>query len=57
MWNMKVIMLLIIVGALGTISTNLEKRLGELEIQGRIETDQTSELLRLFRILRRVLES
>ena len=36
---------------------NMEKKLEELKIRGRIETVQTTTLLKLARILRRVLES
>ena len=40
----------------GALPKNLEKKLKEVEIRGRIETIQTTELLRPTRILRRVLE-
>ena len=50
-------MILIVIGALGTVPKGLEKRLGELKIKGRIETIQILALLRSSRILRRVLES
>ena len=46
-----------VIGALGTIPRGLEISLGELEIRGRIETIQTTALLRSARILRRVLET
>ena len=55
MWNMKVTMMPIVVSALGIVTKGLEKRPDELEIRGRIETLQTTALLRLTRILRRVL--
>ena len=56
-WNMRVKVIPIVVGTLGTVSKSLEDRLEELEISGRIETIQTTALLRSAGILRRVLES
>ena len=55
--NMKVTMIPIVVGVLGTVPKSLERRLEELKIKRRIETIQTTALLRLNRILRRVLET
>ena len=52
---MKVTVILIVVGALGTVPKNLEKTLGGQEIRVRIETIQTTTLLKLARILQRVL--
>ncbi len=46
-------MIPIIVGALGTISKNLVKILGELEISGRIETIQITVQLKLTRTLKK----
>ena len=40
---MKVTVIPIVVGALGTVSKGLEKRLKELEISGRIETAENTE--------------
>ena len=57
LWNMKVKVVPIVIGALETIPKALEKNLGELEIRGRIETIQTTALLGSARILRRVLET
>ena len=57
LWNMRVMVIPIVVGALGTAPKSLEKSLEEWEIIGRIETSQTTALLRLARILRRVLET
>ena len=37
-WNVKVTVILIVICALGTVTKGLEKRLGELEIAGGIET-------------------
>ena len=46
-----------VIGALGTVTKGLIKGLEDLEIKGRVETIQTTALLRLARILRRVLEN
>ena len=43
-WNLKVVP--IVIGALGTVPKGLEKSLSELEIKGRIETIQTTVLLK-----------
>ena len=53
---MRKTMISIVVGALGMVHKDLEKSLEELEIRRRIVTIQTTVLLRLARILRRVLE-
>ena len=55
--NMRMMVIPIIVGTLGTVLINLERRMEELEITRRIETNQTTELLRSAIILRRVLET
>ena len=57
LWNMRVKVIPIVVGALGTVPIKLEKRLENLEIRGRIETIQNTALLQSARILRRVLET
>ena len=57
LWNMKVTIVPIVIGALGTIAKGLLKGLEELEVGGRMETIQTTALLRTARILRRVLET
>ena len=57
LWNMRVKVVPIVIGALGTIPKGLEKSLSELEIKGRIETIQTTALLKSARIIRRVLET
>ena len=49
--------ILIIADALGMGHKGLEKRLSKLNISRRIETIQTTALLKLARILRRVLET
>ena len=43
-------MIPIVDGALGTDTKNLEKRLGELEIRGRVKAIQTTDLLKSARI-------
>ena len=57
LWNMKVVIVPIVIGALGTITKGLLKGLGDLEVGGRVETIQKSALLRTARILTRVLET
>ena len=54
---MKVTIVPIGIGALGTITKGLLKGLEDLEVGGRVETIQTTALLRTARILRRVLET
>ena len=54
---MKVTIVSIVIGALGTITKGLLKGLKDLEVGGRVETTQTIALLRTARILRRVLET
>ena len=54
---MKVTFVPIVIGALGTITKGLLKSLEDLEVGGRVETIQTTALLRTARILRRVLET
>ena len=57
LWNMKVTIVPIVIGALGTVTKGLLKGLDDLEVSGRVETIQTTALLRTARILRRVLET
>ena len=57
LWQMKIMIVPIVMGALSTISKGLLKGLEDLEIGGRVETIQTTALLRTARILRRVLET
>ena len=54
---MKVTIVPIVIDALGTVTKGLLKGLEDLEIGGRVETIQTTALLRTARILRRVLET
>ena len=56
-WNMKVTIVLIVIGAFGTIIKGLLKGLEDLEVGGRVETIQTTALLRTARIPRRVPET
>ena len=56
-WNVKVTVIPIVVGALGTIPKGLVKGLENLEIRGQLEITQTTALLILASILRRVLET
>ena len=57
LWNMKVTIVPIVIGALGTISKGLLKGLQDLEVGGRVDTIQMTALLRTARILRRVLKT
>ena len=57
LWNMKVRIVPIVIGALATITKGLLKDLEDLEVGGREEIIQTTALLRTARILRRVLET
>ena len=47
----------IVIGAFGTVTKGLLKGLDDLEFGGRVETIQTTALLKTARILRRVLET
>ena len=53
---MKVTIVPIVIGALGTVTKGLLKGLKNLEVGVWVETIQTTALLRTARILRRVLE-
>ena len=46
LWNMKVTVIPIVIGALGTVTKGLVQELENLEIRGRVETIQTIALLR-----------
>ena len=54
---MKVTVIPIMTGAFGTITKVLLKGLEALKVRGRVETIQTTALLRSARILRRVMET
>ena len=57
LWNMKVTIVPLVIGVLGTVTKGLLKGLEDLEVGGWVETIQTTALLRTARILRRVLET
>ena len=57
LWNMKVTIIPIVIGPFGTVTKGLLKGLEDLEVGGRVETIQTTALLKTARILRRVLET
>ena len=57
LWNKKVTIIPIVIGAFGTVTKGLFKGLEDLEVGGPVETIQTTALLRTARILRRVLET
>ena len=56
LWNMKVTIVPIVIGAFGTVTKGLLKGLEDLEVGGRVETMQNTAVLRTARILRRFLE-
>ena len=57
LWNMKVTIISIVISAFGTVTKGLLKGLEDLEVGDRVETIQTTALLKTARILRRVLET
>ena len=57
MWQMKLRVISMIIGALGTVPDGLEKRLAKSEIRAKIKTIQTIALLRSAGILSKVLET
>ena len=57
LWNMKVMILPIVIHALSTETEGLLKGLEDLEMTGRVETIKTTTLLRSSRIMRRVLDT
>ena len=57
LWNLQVTIIPIVIRAFGTVTKGLLKGLEDLEVGGRVETVQTTKLLRTARILRRVLET
>ena len=54
LWNMKMTIIPIVIGVLGTVIKGLIQGLEDWEIRERVETIQTTALLRSARILRRV---
>ena len=57
LWNMLVTIILIVIGAFGTVTKRLFKGLEDVEVGGRVETIQTTALLKTVRVLRRGLET
>ena len=57
LWNMQVTIIPIVIGAPGTVTKELLKGLEDWEVGGRLETIQTTTLLRTAIILRGVLET
>ena len=57
LWNMKVTIVPIVIGAFGAVTKGLLKGLEDLEVGGRVGTIQTTALLRTARIFRKVLET
>ena len=57
LWNMKVTVILNIIGALGTVTKGLVQGLEDLKNRGRVKTIQNIVLSRSARILRRVLKT
>ena len=57
LWNMKMTIIPIVIGAFGTVTKRLLKGPEDLEVGGRVETIQTTALLKTARILRRVPET
>ena len=54
---MPVTIIPIVIGEFGTVTKGLLKGLEDSEVSGRVETIQTTTLLRTARLLRRVLET
>ena len=52
LWNIKVTIVPIVIGVVGTVTKGLLKGLKDLEVGGWVETIQTTALLRMARILR-----
>ena len=57
LWNIKMTIIPIVIGAFGTVTKGISKGLEDLEIRGRVETIQSTTLLRTSKIPRRVLET
>ena len=57
LWNMKEMVIPVVIGTLGTVTKVLIQGLEDFEIKGRVETIHTTALFKLARILRRVLET
>ena len=57
LWNMKVTIIPIVIGAFGTVTKGLLNGLEDLKVSGWMEIIQTTAILRTARILRGVLET
>ena len=57
LWNMNVTIIPIVIGAFDTVTKGLLKGQKDLEVGGRVETIQTTALLKTARILKKVLET
>ena len=57
LWDMKVAVISIIIGALGTVTKRSIQELEDLEIRGRVEIIQSMALQRSSGLLRRVLKT
>ena len=57
LWSIRVTVIPVVTGTLGTAPLSLVRRLEELEITGKIETIQITALLRSARILRKIHET
>ena len=57
LWYMKVTVMPIVSGTLGTVTKGLVQGLGDLEIRRRVESIQTAAFIRSARILRGFLEA
>ena len=57
LWNMKVTIIPIVIGIIRTVTKGSLKELEDLEVGRRVETIQTTTLLRTARILRKLLET
>ena len=56
LWNIKVMIISIVIGGLGTVTKGLVLGQENLEIRGHVETIQTTALLRSARKLKRISE-
>ena len=57
LWNMEMTIIPMVIGPFGTLTKGLLKGLEDLEVGGRVETIQTTALLRTARILKGFLET
>ena len=57
LWNMKVTIIPIVIGAFGIVTKGSLKGLEDLEVGGSVETIQTTALLTMARVPRRALET